>query len=280
MPDELLFRPEVMKAKRTAWLGEIVIATPWSSGVLAALALAFTGSLFLFLFLAGYSRHESVVGQLVEAHRQISVTAKNAGIVSRILVHEGQVIRKGEPLIEMHKASDHPTFSHNDSIAVLRAPADGTVATIFLTEGQFISVGQITLLEESPDASFHVLLSVPAHIARAVKVGDVVTLRYREFPYQNFGLQYGHIASVARDTSNARQATAEIGLDDPNPLREPSYSVIVSIDRQYIPTPDGNAPLLAGMIVDTDLCTERKRLIAWVTAPLSSQVSHAGASNG
>lgn len=101
-----LFRQEAVEARRGDWLGSILVAAPLSRWLLAALALALAATLLLFLIFGQYTRRESVTGQLVPNAGLLSVTATNAGTVAQVQVHDGQMVHRGDPLIEISSEQD------------------------------------------------------------------------------------------------------------------------------------------------------------------------------
>lgn len=112
-----LFREEVIKAKRGDWLGGIVVATPLSRWAWTLLSLSFAAALILFLLFGQYTRRESVRGQLVPSAGLINLTARSAGSVSRVWVKEGELVLKGDPLVEI--ASDQDSVALGDTHALV-----------------------------------------------------------------------------------------------------------------------------------------------------------------
>lgn len=60
-----LFRDEVLKARRTSWLGGISLAQPLRLWVLMGLAVMAAFVIVLFVTLGTYTRRSTVTGQLV-----------------------------------------------------------------------------------------------------------------------------------------------------------------------------------------------------------------------
>jgi membrane fusion protein len=95
-----LFREEVLQA-RNQWMGRITLSQPVSSWLLAALAFAFAVAVVTFLIVGTYTRLESVQGQLIPSTGLLPVTARSAGTVMAVRVHEGEVVAKDQVLIEL-----------------------------------------------------------------------------------------------------------------------------------------------------------------------------------
>ena len=64
-------------------------------------ALAIAAAVIAFLALGEYTRKERVVGQLVLSQQSIKQYSPNVGTVSRRLVAEGAIIRRGDPLFRV-----------------------------------------------------------------------------------------------------------------------------------------------------------------------------------
>ncbi|NYE28525.1 membrane fusion protein [Rhodanobacter sp. K2T2] len=101
-----LFREEVIDARRSDWLGGVIVAAPLSRWLLTAISLALAAAIVLFLILGQYTRRESVTGQLVPSAGLLNVTSINAGTISQVRVHDGQQVHAGDPLLEISSEQD------------------------------------------------------------------------------------------------------------------------------------------------------------------------------
>lgn len=95
---ESLFRPEVLEARRTQWLGRISLAQPLPLWLLTSAATLAAGLVIAFLVLGTYSRRSSVTGQLVPALGLATVLAPATGVVSRLDADEGGRVETGQML--------------------------------------------------------------------------------------------------------------------------------------------------------------------------------------
>ena len=100
-PSDDLFRAEALQAQQTRWLGEIHIATPPRRWIVVSVALLFTAAIVAYLFLGDYTRRETVPGTLVPAAGLLNLDALQAGVVRQLFAHVGQVVRVGQPLLEI-----------------------------------------------------------------------------------------------------------------------------------------------------------------------------------
>ena len=93
-----LFRIEAIEARRTHWLGSVVLAQPISFPIYALIA-AITGLLLLtFLFFGSYTQRISISGQLLPASGWSKVYPQQGGVVVEKQVSEGQAASKGATL--------------------------------------------------------------------------------------------------------------------------------------------------------------------------------------
>src|SRR5215217_1674181 len=71
--------------------------SPRGHGIPAAAALV--SGIFLFLFLAEYSRKETVAGYLTPAAGTARIFVPHQGVVRTVHVNEGQEVQEGQPLL-------------------------------------------------------------------------------------------------------------------------------------------------------------------------------------
>lgn len=96
-----LFRPEVSETNSETWLGDIRLAEPISHRVWAIGATVSLVALVLWMTLGEYTRRERVQGVLVPVDGYARIKARGPGEVRAIRVHEGDVVKKGQVLIEI-----------------------------------------------------------------------------------------------------------------------------------------------------------------------------------
>lgn len=96
--EDALFRHEVFAARQDAWLGEVVLSRPLSFAPLSIGFAVLAASLLLYLVFGQYTRKIRASGYLVPNAGVVKVTASQPGIVTRLLVMEGQHVALGETL--------------------------------------------------------------------------------------------------------------------------------------------------------------------------------------
>ena len=113
-----LFRPEVLAAKRTSWLGGISLAQPVRLWVLTAFAAFVALAVILFLVFGTYTRRSRVVGQLVPVQGMATVLAPATGVVTRVDIPEGGRVQAGQTIaiISVPRA----TVAGGDTVAALQ----------------------------------------------------------------------------------------------------------------------------------------------------------------
>lgn len=161
-----LFRQEVIDAQRGQWLGSIIVAAPLSRWYLSALALVLAAMILLILFLGHYTRHEAVSGQLVPSSGLLNVTAQNAGTISLLQVHEGELVKAGDVLLRVSSDLDSAALGNTHTLVeqqliaqrarlqsdllnqreLSKQHADGLTAQITLARSQLTEIhGQLAI---------------------------------------------------------------------------------------------------------------------------------------
>jgi membrane fusion protein len=100
-------------------------------------------------------------------------------------------------------------------------------------------------------------------------VGERVALRLQPFPYQQFGSPKGRVTEVSR--------TVVAPSDAASPVVTPEavYRVVVALDSELMHTRNRDISLQPGMLLDADICLERRRIIRWLSDPLATAVGEA-----
>jgi membrane fusion protein len=94
-----LFRPEATQARKQRVHGEIVLGQPVGTRTLVVLLAAIIASLMAWLLLGEYTRTETVRGILVTDSTSAKIVAVRPGLVTRMLVREGDRVRPGQLLV-------------------------------------------------------------------------------------------------------------------------------------------------------------------------------------
>lgn len=97
-PDQPLFRIKAVEARRTQYLGPVLLLPHRSHTIFAALALLAVAGLTALLFFGEYTRKAQLNGWLVPERGLVQVYAPQPGVISEIKVKEGSQITQGDPL--------------------------------------------------------------------------------------------------------------------------------------------------------------------------------------
>ncbi|HET9679459.1 MAG TPA: hypothetical protein VFP95_02725, partial [Gammaproteobacteria bacterium] len=92
--------------------------------------------------------------------------------------------------------------------------------------------------------------------------GQSVNLRYRAFPYQQYGTYAGTVLRVSRSAMTPGNA------DLPVAIQAPVYLVTVDLAAQSVQAYNKNYPLQAGMLLEADIVTGHMQLYEWLLRPL------------
>lgn len=96
-----LFRPEILQAQSSQWMGAIRLAQPISTWMIVTVATAITTSVIALSVTGTYARRVHVAGVTVASSGSVTLAAPDAGILLRNLVEEGQEVKAGQPLFEL-----------------------------------------------------------------------------------------------------------------------------------------------------------------------------------
>ncbi|MDG2526276.1 HlyD family efflux transporter periplasmic adaptor subunit [Stenotrophomonas sp. HITSZ_GD] len=95
-----LFRDEAVAAAQSSPLGRIRLATPVATTAYTAVFSALLLAALVFVCTGRYTRRVTVSGEVTSTVGLVQVHAERASVVSRLLVQRGQVVKKGQPLVE------------------------------------------------------------------------------------------------------------------------------------------------------------------------------------
>jgi len=108
-----LFRNEVAQRNAQEWLGPVRLASPVSQQIWTIAALAIAAAIVVWLIFGTYTRREHVSGLLVPQAGLIDVTASSIGVISRVLVAEGDRVSADDPLVAL--SGEHASETLGDT---------------------------------------------------------------------------------------------------------------------------------------------------------------------
>jgi membrane fusion protein len=96
-----LFRPELLQERQHQWLGTVLLKPRPMHAWFAASAALTVAAIVAALALGSYTSKARVAGWLVPAQGVVRVFAPRAGVATRVLVHEGETVARGQPLMAL-----------------------------------------------------------------------------------------------------------------------------------------------------------------------------------
>src|SRR5690606_19604346 len=117
-----LFRPEAVEARARHRLGEVSLAQPPGTGLLATLAVGAVVLVLAWLATGEYTHRSRVAGQLVPDRGLATLAAPEAGTVLEVFAAEGTAVTRNAPLVVV--ATARVTQTGGDTTAALLARLD------------------------------------------------------------------------------------------------------------------------------------------------------------
>lgn len=169
--------------------------------------------------------------------------------------------------IERQLADNRQSMAENEARRSfeLRAPKSGYVGMIMVKNGQMLTAGQSAIAVLPSNTELVARIMVNTQSIGFIQPGQRVVVRYKAFPYQKFGQQYGKVIEVSRTALSPQEVTTLTGK---NNIQEQQYRVLVSLDKQSITAYAQNEKLKPGMALDADFIVDKRRLYEWVLEPI------------
>lgn len=197
-----LFRPEVLSARRTSWLGSISLAQPVGVWLMTVFAVVAGLAIVIFFVFGTYTRRTTVVGHLVPVQGMATVLSPATGFISRVDVPEGDAVEANQPiaLITVPRA----TVSDGDTLAALESRlqrrAEGLEAG-HQAQQQLLRIQSLSLSEQLETARGE-LRQVESEInnrQQQVRLAEETLERLQQLRSRNFvsELQIGQQQAVA-----------------------------------------------------------------------------------
>ena len=169
--------------------------------------------------------------------------------------------------IERQLADNRQSMAENEARRSfeLRAPKSGYVGMIMIKNGQMLNAGQsaISILPSNSDLVARIMVNTQS--IGFIQPGQRVVLRYKAFPYQKFGQQYGRVIEVSRTALSPQEVSTLTGK---NNIQEQQYRVLVALDKQTISAYSQDEKLKPGMALDADFIVDKRHLYEWVLEPI------------
>jgi membrane fusion protein, hemolysin D len=165
-------------------------------------------------------------------------------------------------------------------LAVLRAPEDGTVLEVAdRPAGSVIREAEPLMRLVPANAPLVAEIEVDTRDVARLHIGDHVTIKFEALPWQQFGLAYGTLKTIAPDTSEDRDEKADAAnMTEPGMKNQVHESPIHYRARVWLThTKFRNLPqgfeLRPGMKVVGDIKVGRRSVLEYILNPITRVVS-------
>jgi len=146
----------------------------------------------------------------------------------------------------------------------MQAPISGRVSTLQAWIGKTADPKMPVLSIVPDDDVLEAELLVPARAIGFISPGQTVQISYDTFPFEQFGFAHGTVRSVSHTMLKPEEIVG------PVQLREPSYPVNVTLERQTIRAYGAELPLEPDLQLRAEIVAERRSLLAWILDPVLS----------
>jgi hypothetical protein len=154
-------------------------------------------------------------------HPPVPVDASQTGKLIHIFVQNDQIVTKNQPLAVIEiDGEDHPDKVSKETIF---ASANGEVLfSGILMSGQLVKSNERLFYIDQPNAGFYGKLLIPQTNLAKIKIGQIVLIKLKSYPFQDYGMLKGEIEFISEmpDPSNSFVAKVKINTKDrPGPLK-------------------------------------------------------------
>lgn len=144
----------------------------------------------------------------------------------------------------------------------VKAPCEGTISTIDGYTGTRLTEQKLLVSIIPSGALLKGTLYVPADSIGFIQKGQKVFLKYRAFPYQQFGLYESVIETIDKSILSPDDIKTVLKLN------MPFYKVMVRLKEQNVRALGKDVHLVSGMIFDAVIHGEKRTLWQWIMNPL------------
>lgn len=230
-----LFRPESVSYAWGRLKGDVVLATPLSARFLGLLLAAVVFVVVAFAAWGSYARKAAVTGWLVPDIGFIRATAPTAGLITAVMVKDGDQVAQGQRLAEIKVAIDIANGNVGDAvvnalrsaveaqkargearIAKLEAEATQTTTRLRNLKPELVQVRQQTQLQEQRISLAQEAVASTEQLATA----QLITQRELEqrrstalAAEQDLAAERRQIASIEREMADLEARLAAIPID-------------------------------------------------------------------
>jgi multidrug resistance efflux pump len=161
-----------------------------------------------------------------------TVTADRPGKIFKVFVKQGQVVKKGEELLQMQGLTENVT-----NLDTIRAPCEGKLGFSEIVEpGVYLDAHQEIFQIHSFNEQFFGVVKIPQTTISKVKEGQDVLIILSNYPSEKYGQLKGKIDFIMNE-----------------PSTDGSFMAKITINKQ--PQFNKNIPLTIGMMGEAQIIT-------------------------
>ncbi len=174
------------------------------------------------------------------------VYAHEPGSVNQVLAAPGQLMRKGQSLMVLHRNAD----GDRSSVQPILADADGMVLEMpFRDCGQPVQEGDLLFTLQPEGTRLKVDLQVPNKDAGLIATGMSVGLALDAFPVADFGVVRAHVSNVS---PMARK----------DPQSGYVYPVSALLVQAFVEAHGTRFPIRPGMVATAEIVVAQRRMLS------------------
>jgi hemolysin D len=173
---------------------------------------------------------------------------------------------------ELHKSSRRRQYQQ------LRAPVDGTVQQLAIsTIGGVVEPAKPLMVIVPDDAAIEVEAQILNKDIGFVREGQAVRVKLEAFPFTDYGLVEGQVASISRDAIDLGQQGSAASRDEQGrpPATGLVYAARIRLDQRDIRIGKRLQPIGPGLAVQAEIKTGERRIIQYLLSPIAQAVDEA-----
>jgi hypothetical protein len=282
-----IFRPQAQASRSNQWLGSSTLYVPNSFIWFSAAAILLSVLICNYLIWGSYTASETVSG-LIEPKSGIHQTkAVTDGVVSKILVKQGQSVTLGTVLMiyrdlkqersqrefekmaqqrsrlsgAEHAQTDRQPRQQLETVTEIKAAVDGLVYDLGKTVGQNFSEYEL-LVSLAPNSELMINLSVSAKAQAKLSPGTSVAVELTAFKNNPKGRVMGIIHAVGMAPKSS--------FDRSTGQKTTTYKVSILLDVSNMAL---SRAVLLGKAVTIKLPLEKRQLYQWLLDPMKTLFS-------
>ena len=166
-------------------------------------------------------------------------------------------------------AQELEKLAHRQSLAELRAPADGVVKDLAThTTGAVLAPGAVlmTLVPEGEPLLAEIWLQ--NQDAGLVRAGQQARVKLASFPFQRYGMLDGRVLRISADSTDR--------ADPAKPAAAYAYRALVELSSQALRSGESTHALLPGMQLTVEIRLAERTVLEYLLSPLQKVAAEAG----